>query len=66
MYLPRVQLINDQSEDLAAAMTGNFSKKNPLNLQLADDSLSVSSPKLVDVEWKVIYNLSSKNLNKLH
>ena len=29
-------------------------------------SLSVSNPKLVDVEWKVIYNLSSKHLNKLH
>ena len=37
-----------------------------MNLQLADDNLSVSNPKLVDVEWKVNYNLSSKNLNKLH
>ena len=66
VYMPRVQLINDQSEDLAASMTGNYSKKNPLNLQLSDENLSVSGPKLVDVEWKVIYNLSSKNLNKLH
>ena len=47
-------------------MTGSFSKRSPLNLQLADDNLSVSNPKLVDVEWKVNYNLSSKNLNKLH
>ena len=47
-------------------MTGNFSKKYPLNLHLSDENLSVGNPKLVDVEWKVIYNLSSKNLNKLH
>ena len=46
-------------------MTGSYSKKNPLNLQLSDENLSVSNPKLVDVEWKTIYNLSSKNLNKL-
>ena len=66
VYLPRVQLINDMSEDLTASMTGSYSKKNPLNLQLSDENLSVSNPKLVDVEWKVIYNLSSKHLNKLH
>lgn len=61
-----MQLINDISEDLTAAMTGSFPKKNPLNLQLSDENISVSNPKLVDVEWKVIYNLASKHLNKLH
>jgi hypothetical protein len=36
-----------------------------LNFGASDENLSVMNPKLVDVEWKVIYTLSTKNLNKV-
>ena len=66
VYFNRVTLINAQSEDVETAMTGTYSKKHPLNLQLADENLTSSNPRLVDVEWRTVYNLSSKHLNKLH
>ena len=34
-------------------------------MAMADDALIVSNPRLVDVDWRVIHTLSSKNLNKL-
>ena len=40
-------------------------KKFPLNFAVSDESLIVSNPRLVDVNWEVDYVLSSKNLNKL-
>ena len=40
-------------------------KKFPLNFAASDEALSVSNPRLVDVNWEVDYVLSSKNLNKL-
>ena len=46
-------------------MTGNFSKKVPLNLELADDNVMVSNPRLVDVEWETIYSINGKNINGL-
>ena len=46
-------------------MSGTFSKKMPINLELADDSIIVSNPRLVDVEWETIYNINGKNLNRL-
>lgn len=46
-------------------MTQQYSKKFPLNLALADENLQVSNSRIVDIEWKLLYTLSSKNLNKL-
>ena len=65
-YLARLELINGSTEDAQTAMSGTFSKKMPINLELADDSIIVSNPRLVDVEWETIYNINGKNLNRLH
>ena len=46
-------------------MGGNFSKKVPINLELADESVIVSNPRLVDIEWETMYAINSKNMNKL-
>ena len=46
-------------------MQGQVSKKVPLNMQLADDSIQSSNPKLVDVEWDTIYSINGKNINRL-
>lgn len=46
-------------------MSGNFSKKTPVNLELADDSVIVSNPRLVDVEWESIYSINGKHINRL-
>ena len=40
-------------------------KKFPLNMSMSDDMLTVSNPKIVDIEWQTLYSLASKNLNKL-
>ena len=32
---------------------------------MSDENLQVSNSKIVDIEWKILYALSSKNLNKL-
>ena len=61
----RLSLTNASTEDASAAMTGAYSKKMPLNLQLADDNIQSSNPKLVDVEWQTLYQINSKNINKL-
>ena len=67
-YLTRVEHINNAYEDQeegTAAVDGKTLKKFPLNFASADEHLIVSNPRLVDVDWKVIHTLSSKNLNKL-
>ena len=64
-FLTRLELINGSTEDTQTAMTGNYSKKMPVNLELADDSVIVSSPRLVDVEWETIYSINGKNINRL-
>lgn len=46
-------------------MAGTFSKKVPVNLELADDNVIVSNPRLVDVDWETIYSINGKNVNKL-
>ena len=46
-------------------MSANFSKKVPINLEMADESLIVSNPRLVDVEWEAVYNVNSKNINRI-
>ena len=46
-------------------MGGTFSKKMPINLELADDSIMVSNPRLVDVEWETVYSINGKNINRL-
>ena len=52
-------------EDEETGINPKIAKKFPANLSASDDALTVSNPRLVDVEWKVIHTLSSKNLNKL-
>lgn len=67
-YLTRIQHINtayDKEEDGSAQVDPKVLKKFPLNFAASDDGLSVSNPKLVDVDWEVVYALSTKNLNKV-
>ena len=64
-YLARLELINGSTEDAQTAMGGSFSKKIPINLELADDNIMVSNPRLVDVEWETIYSVNGKNINRL-
>ena len=64
-YLSRVEQLNTVGEDEEAAMTMKIDKKFPLNMSMSDDQLSVSNPKIVDIEWQTLYSLASKNLNKL-
>ena len=66
-YLKRITTINtayEQTED-NDQVDAKTLKKFPLNFAASDEGLSVSQPKLVDVDWEVDYVLSSKNLNKL-
>ena len=46
-------------------MNPKITKKLPLNLSVSDEALTVSNQRLVDVEWRLIYTLNSKNLNKV-
>ena len=64
-YLQRVENLNAVTEDEDAAMTMKVDKKFPLNMQMQDEQLCVSNPRVVDIEWKTVYALASKNLNKL-
>ena len=68
-YLDRVQAINnayeDQTEEEENGINPKVAKKFPANLSVSDEALSVSNPRLVDIEWKVVHTLSSKNLNKM-
>ena len=67
-YLTRVNHINtayDKEEEGSTQVENKVLKKFPLNFAAGDDGLSVTNPKLVDVEWEVIYALSSKNVNKV-
>ena len=50
-YLSRVEQLNTVGEDEEAAMTMKTDKKFPLNMSMSDDMLSVSNPKIVDIEW---------------
>ena len=53
----------DNGED--SAINQKFSKKHPLNVSMADEFLIVSNPRLVDVDWRILQTISSKNLNKI-
>lgn len=57
--------MNLVTEDEEAAMAMKFDKKFPLNMGLADESLMVANPRVVDIEWRSVFSLASKNLNKL-
>lgn len=63
--MARLDLINGCQEDAQTSMTANFSKKMPINLELADDNVIVSNPRLVDIEWESIYSINGKNINRL-
>jgi hypothetical protein len=68
-YLDRVQAINNAYEDQTgeedSSISPKIAKKFPANLSASDECLSVSNPRLVDIEWKVIHTLSSKNVSKM-
>ena len=66
VYLIRLQHLNEVPEDEEQSMTVKANKQFPLNLQMADDMLQVSNPRLVDIEWRTVYTLASKNLSKMH
>ena len=34
-------------------------------MELADDNVIVSNPRLVDIEWEAIYSINGKNINRL-
>ena len=38
-FVARLDLTNESTEDAKSAMGGSFSKKMPLNMQLADDNV---------------------------
>ena len=46
-------------------MSLKVDKKCPVNMSMSDDQLTVSNPRVVDIEWQTVYCLASKNLNKL-
>lgn len=64
-YLKRIDQLANVYDDEQASMTQAYSKKFPLNLSLQDDNLQVTNSRLVDIEWRILYQLSSKNLNKV-
>jgi hypothetical protein len=68
-FLDRVQAINNAYEDQTgeedSSLNSKVAKKFPANLSVSDEYLSVSNPRLVDIEWKVLHTLSSKNVNKM-
>jgi hypothetical protein len=68
-YLDRVQAINNAYEDQTgeedSSLNPKIAKKFPSNLSVSDECLIVSNPRLVDIEWKVLHTLSSKNVNKM-
>ena len=65
-YLKRVEQMANVYDDEQLSMTQTYSKKFPLNLALQDDNLAVTNSRIVDIEWKILYQLASKNLNKHH
>jgi len=64
-YLTPLEQINSVYDDAQTSMGAKYSKKHPVNLALADDTIMVTNPKIVDVDWRILHTLSSKNLNKL-
>jgi hypothetical protein len=58
-------LNNVYEDNSAEEVNQKYSKKHPLDMSMADESLVVSNPKLVDVSWKVIHTLSTMNMNKV-
>ena len=65
-YLKRVEQMANFYDDEQLSMTQTYSKKSPLNLALQADNLAVTNSRIVDIEWKILYQLASKNLNKHH
>lgn len=64
-YLKRSEQLQSVYDDEQASMTTAYSKKHPLNLAVQDETLQVGNARVVDVEWRIMYQLSSKNLNKV-
>ncbi len=64
-YVKRLEQLANVLDDEQASMTQQYSKKFPLNVNMIDDAHAISNSRLVDVEWRLLYQLSSKNLNKV-
>lgn len=62
--MSHINSVYENSQE-GSTVDGKTLKKFPLNFGASDENLSVMNPRLVDVEWKVIYTLSTKNLNKV-
>ncbi len=52
-------------DDEQASMTQAYSKKHPLNLAVQDETLQAGNARVIDIQWRILYQLSSKNLNKI-
>ena len=64
-YLKKVEQLQSVYDDEQASMTQAYSKKHPLNLAVQDETLQAGNARIVDIEWRILYQLSSKNLNKV-
>ena len=67
-YVHRMNSINaayEEEDDALEQSNSKATKKFPLNLAAAENQLSVSNPRLVDVDWQLLHTLNSKNLNKV-
>jgi hypothetical protein len=64
-YLKRTEQLQSVYDDEQASMTQAYSKKHPLNLAVQDESLQTGNARIVDIEWRILYQLNSKNLNKV-
>lgn len=64
-YVKKAEQMQNVYDDEQASMTQQYSKKHPLNLAVQDENLQAGNARIVDVEWRILYQLSSKNLNKV-
>ena len=66
-YVARLEQINNVYEDNGeeSSISQKYNKKLPLNVSMADEFLIVSNPRMVDVDWRLVHTISSKNLNKI-
>ena len=40
-------------------------KKFPLNMKISDENMAFTHGRLVDVEWRILYSLNKRNVNKV-
>ena len=62
----RAKCMNEFSEETEEALSYDSFKKFPLKAELNEELLGSLNGRLVDVSWRLIYSLQSKNINKLY